>query len=174
MRAGLKVALTVLIGAFFGPLVYGAAGSAFWTASSSRDDKTAVAGRLYSETDLHPGYDAVTTYSSKDCEETKDSAGWDVRLLAFSNYYLVWMSTRYEDAIFTDLRALPSPILGAFDGCISGSPLSPLCKYYIARRATRTIKSLEVQKAKWLIEGEAHIRRAWPEWCVKATPIYKR
>lgn len=174
MRAGLKVALAVLIGAVVGPLVYGATGSALWTVSSSRDDKTAVAGRLYSRTDLHPGYDAVTTYSSKDCEEPKDTAGWDVRLWAFSNYHLVWMSSRYEDAIVTDLRALPSPILGALDGCISGSPLNPLCKHYIAQRATRTIKSLEVQKAKWLIEGEAHIRRAWPEWCVKATPIYMR
>lgn len=110
MRAGLRVSLAALIGAFAGPLVYGATGSALWTASSSRDDKTAVAGRLYLRTDLHPAYDSVSTYSSKDCEEPKNTAGWDVRLSAFSNYHLFWMSSRYEDAIVNDLRALPNPI----------------------------------------------------------------
>ena len=94
MRAGLKFSLAVLIGAFVGPSVYGAAGSALWTASFSRDDKTAVAERLYSRTDLHPGHDAVTAYSSKGCDEPKDTAGWDVRLWAYSNYHLVWMSSR--------------------------------------------------------------------------------
>ena len=174
MRKGIKVSLAILIGAFVGPLAYGAAGSAYWTASSSRDDKGAVARRLYSRTDLNPGYDAVTTYSSRNCEDPKDTAGWDVRLRAFSNYHLFWMSSRYEDAIVTDLRALPSPILGALDGCIGGSPLSSLCKHYVAQRIARTIGSLETQKAKWLVEGERHIRRAWPEWCVEAVPVYTR
>lgn len=174
MRTGIKVSLTVLIGALIGPLIYGAAGSAMWTASSSRDDKSAVARRLYSRTDLNPGYDAVVTYSSRDCEEPKDTAGWDVRLWAFSNYHLFWISSRYEDAIATDLSALPSPILGALDGCISGSPLNPLCKHYVVKRVSSTIESLAIQKAKWLVEGERHIRRAWPEWCVKVVPVYAR
>lgn len=174
MRTGIKVSLAILIGALVGPLIYGAAGSAMWTASSSRDDKSAVARRLYSRTDLRPGYDAVVTYSSRDCEEPKDTAGWDVRLWAFSNYHLFWMSARYEETIVTDLRTLPAPILGALDECIGGSPLAPLCTHYVVQRVARTIGSLETQKAKWLMEGERHIRRAWPEWCVKAKPVYIR
>lgn len=172
MRAGIKVSLAILMGAFVGPLVYGAVGSTMWKASSTDDDKGEVAQRLYSRTDFRPGYDAVVTYSSRNCKEPKDTAGWDVRLWAFSHYHLFWMSSRYEDAIVTDLRALPSPILGALDGCISGSPLASLCTHYVAQRVAHTIKSLEAQKAKWLVEGEENIRRAWPEWCVKAAPVY--
>jgi hypothetical protein len=174
MHAGIKVSLAILIGAFAGPSIYGAAGSTMWKASSIDDDKGDVARRLYSRADLHPGYDAVVTYSSKDCEAPKHTAGWDVRLWAFSHYHLFWMSSRYEDAIVTDLRTLPSAILGALDGCIGGSPLAPLCTHYVAQRVARTIGSLETQKAKWLMEGEWNIRRAWPEWCVKAEPVYIR
>jgi hypothetical protein len=108
MRTGIKVSFAILMGVFVGPLVCGAAGSAMWTVSSvHNDDESAVARRLYSRTDLRPGYDAVVTYSSKGCEQPEDTAGWDVRLSAFSDYQLRWVSSRYEDAVVTDLRALP-------------------------------------------------------------------
>jgi len=174
MHTGIKMSLAVLAGAFVGPLMYGVASSAAWTTSSVHDDESAVAKRLFSRTNLHPGYDAVVTYSSSDCKDPEDTAGWDVRLWAYSNFLLERISRRYEDAVVNDLRTLPSPILGALDGCIGGSPFSPLCTHYIEQRAAHKISSLETQKAKWLAEGEKHIRRAWPEWCAKAPPVVTR
>ena len=174
MRRSLKISLLIILSVCFGPFIYGALGSTFWKIASDRNDGREVAQRLYSRTGLHPGYDAVVHYSSSNCEEPENTAGWDVRISAYSDFFSRWTSSRYEDAIVSNLRELPSPILGALDGCISGSPLSPICMDYVRQRATRTIRSLESLKANWLVEGEKNIRMAWPQWCQKAQDIFLR
>lgn len=171
MRRNVKILLLLLAGACFGPFFSGAIGSLFWESTSSRDDKDKVAARIYYATDFDPGYDSVINYSSKNCEEPADEPGWDVKLFAYSRYFQRGITSRYKEEVVSNLRQLPPPILGALDGCINGSPLSYFCSAYANQRVAYVIWSSETAKVRWLAEGEKNIRRAWPEWCVKASTV---
>ena len=82
----------------------------------------------------------------------------DLRFAVYStNRYLANMSE--QSAVEELIGELPTPVLGALEGCISASMLSPICERYVASLKNRTLKDARLRQK--LVENDLRTEHIW-------------
>lgn len=145
----------LMISVFFsglvaGPIIYGAVSSVFWSRTADGNDAERVARWLYTRTPLDRGLDLHReSLMVTRCDESLfafSRPGDIVLQSALANYHRELLRGRYDALAVGSLASLPAPLLGGIDGCIGGSPASPLCLAYVGHvvaAATAVPPSLE-------------------------------
>lgn len=169
LKTPLTLIVGLIIGAVVGPMISGAIGSAFWSHAADGNDPQKVASRLYTR-----AQGPLPAHAFQ--HDTRSPCRAELQKYVFSKaapagaievtWYLdrardAIVSAKYGDLALQSLEGLPSPILGALDGCVSGSPVSSFCLKYIADRTEKAVRVPRETQQAWNVMADREMTASW-------------
>lgn len=165
MKEGGMIAITgAAFGTFFGPLISGALASFSWSSAADTDDVQKAAYRLYERTGLMPSSSAMDIPEVQPCSKAfrrKGEQGARDLIWILDNARDNVLRAQYGSRVVQAIQQLPKPILGALDGCVSGSPASSLCLSYVNRLIAESLSVPRTTEHSWKLAADSQINVAW-------------
>lgn len=179
LKMPLTLIVGLIIGAVVGPMISGAIRSAFWSHAADNNDQQKVASRLYTRAQVPLPAHAFQ-------HEIRSPCRAELQKFVFSKaapagaievtWYLdhardAIVFAKYGDLALQSLEDLPDPILGALDGCVSGSPVSSVCLRYIADRTAKAVSVPRETQQAWNVMAD---REMTASWCAAKTMSFPK
>jgi hypothetical protein len=153
-----------LAGVVAGPFLWGATSSLFWSTAADGNDPQRVASLLYSRLEIDPVQKAFARHVAiHQCGRRVSRlmrAGDLVLMNALDVYSQRLLRSKYDERAIRSLVALPTPVLGALDGCVAGSPASELCLAYVHGVVAKATTIPSATKRAWLADVDGEIELA--------------
>ncbi|WP_296221840.1 hypothetical protein [uncultured Sphingomonas sp.] len=163
-RHALSMLLGLLVGVVAGPVLWGVASSLFWSMTADGNDPQRVASLLYNRTQVDPAREAFARHVTlNQCGEhvSRLARPGDLVLMnALAAYSRRLLRSKYDELAARSLEALPTPILGALNGCVGGSPASGLCLAYVHDVVAKATTIPSAMERAWLADIDGQIELA--------------